>query len=379
MNIMLEKLFWFLILILIYIFFGYPFLLKCLFLLKPSRASIDDKYTPSVSIILSVYNEEGIIREKIKNFLSLDYPQGLLEMVIISDNCTDKTEEFIKSFNCSRIKLLVQERRSGKTPAINRGVSVAKGDVLVFTDANSILRKDAVMKLVRHFSDPRIGLVSGRSIYLDSQRRTEEVSGLYRKYEESIKRSEGRVSSIVGADGAIYALRRELFEPLNPNYINDFIHPIQVVLKGYRAINETEAICTEIIDETNKDELRRQTRIMAQSWLIYFSQIGRLIEKKKWVYAWEFTSHKFLRWITLPIMFLLFIVTIILFKQGALFQWALLLQIIFFLSVVFGWRDSKIKWLRFSYFFFLIHFSALLGLYNFLSGNVYVTWNPRDN
>lgn len=376
---MAESLFWFLILTLLYIFLGYPFLLKCIFLLKPSKGSIDDKYMPPVSIILSVYNEENVIREKIQNFLSLDYPKELLELVIISDHCTDKTEEFIKSFNCNRIKLLVQERRSGKTPAINRGVSVATGDVLVFTDANSMFDKDAVMKLVRHFGDPRIGLVSGRSIYLDSQGRNEEVSGLYRKYEESIKRGESCVSSIVGADGAIYALRRELYEPLNPNYINDFIHPIQVVLKGHKSINDTNAICSEVIDrEADKDELRRQTRIMAQSWLIYFSQIGQLIKKMKWVYIWELTSHKFLRWITLPIMFLLFIVTIILFKQGAPFQVVFFLQIIFLFSIIFG-RRRKVKWLRFSYFFFLIHFAALLGLYNFLSGNVYVTWNPRDD
>ena len=376
---MIENLFWFFTFTLIYIFIGYPLILKCIASLKTFRPAYRNNYTPTISIILSVYNEEQVIVEKVNNFLSLDYPHESIEMIIISDKCTDKTEELIRLFNCRRIKLLVQDRRSGKTPAINRGVSVATGDVLVFTDANSIFMKDALKILVRHFDDPKVGLVSGRSIYLDSRNRKEEISSLYRKYEESIKKAESRVSSIVGADGAIYALRRELYEPLNPRYINDFIHPIQVVLKGYKAINDTKAICSEVIDEqADKDELRRQTRIMAQSWLIYFSQIGQLIRKMKWTYFWELTSHKFLRWIALPVMFILFIFTIMLFKQGALFQVAFFLQIIFLCSIIFG-RRRKAKWLQFSYFFFLIHFAALLGLYNFLSGNIYVTWNPRNN
>jgi len=351
--------------------------LKFIVIFKSSQKAFQDNYKPPVSIILSVYNEERVIKEKIKNFLSLEYPRELLELIIISDKCTDKTEEFIKSFNCKRIELLFQSRRSGKTEAINHGVSVAKGDVLVFTDANSLFRKDAVKILARHFDDPKVGLVSGRSVYLDSQGRNEEISSLYRNYEESIKSAESLVYSIVGADGAIYALRKELFEPLNPNYINDFIHPIQTVLKGFRAIKDHEAVCHEIIDdEEYKGELRRQTRIMAQSWLIYFSQIGVLIKSMKWVYAWEITSHKFLRWITLPILFLLFILTLLLIDKGAFFQWAFSFQIIFFCSIFLG-RMRFMKWIRFSYFFFLIHFASLLGLYHLLAGNVYITWNPR--
>ena len=378
-KLMIEYLFWFLTLLLIYIFLGYPFILKCIALFKATRVDHEVNYSQSVSVILSVYNEEKIIKDKIDNFLSLDYPHNLLEMVIISDQCTDKTEEIIKSFKSDRIKLLIQKNRSGKTSALNRGVFSAKGSILLFTDANSMFSKDAVKILVRHFSNSRIGLVSGKSIYLNSQNANDEISGLYHRYEETIKTLESQVSSIIGSDGAIYALRKSLFEPLNPKYINDFIHPIQVVLKGYKAINDIKAICTENInDEYGNCELHRQTRIMAQSWLIYLSQIGKLLKKRELTYAWELTSHKFLRWFTLPIIFLLLILTIVLFNQSILFKMSLFFQIIFLFSVFLGWI-WKINFLRGAYLFFLIHLAALIGLYSVMFGNLYIIWNPRNN
>lgn len=375
---MAETLFWSSLFILLYTFLGYPIVLKCIASLNSNKHHLKKKYTPSVSIILSVYNEENVIKEKIDNFLSLDYPEELLEMVIVSDQCTDRTEKIIKSFNCKRIKLLIQERRSGKTMALNRGVLAAKGDVLIFTDANSMFDKDAVRKLVRHFTYPRIGLVSGKSVYLDSCYKHEEIGGTYRRYEEMIKEKESKAYSIVGADGAIYAMRKELYEPLKPEYINDFIHTIYVVLKGYRAISEPEAICREVIDETYKGELHRQIRIMAQSWLIYFSQIGKLIAKREWVFAWELTSHKFLRWLTIPFMITLFITTTFMFKEGKFYQMLFIYQSVFIFFVLFG-RILRGRLMRAPYMFTLLHVASLLGFFKYLKGKIYVTWNPRND
>jgi len=373
-----EAVFWLSVFILAYTFIGYPFILKCIVLLRRPAISPTGAFTPSVSILLSVYNEENIIKEKIQNFLSLDYPRELLEMVIVSDKCTDKTEEIIHSFNCDRIRLLVQENRSGKTLALNRAVGEAKGDILIFTDANSMFDKDAVKKLVRHFADPQIGLVSGRSIYLDSLNRSEDLGGAYRKYEEMIKEDESSVASIVGADGAIYALRKELYEPLRPEYINDLIHPIQVVLKGYRAVSEPQAVCREVIDETHSGELRRQTRIMAQSWLIFCTQIGRLLRKMKLVYAWEFASHKFLRWLTIPVMIALFITTAFMFEEGKFYQMIFISQLIFLSLALFGGR-LKSGFMRMPYMFALLHVAAVFGFFKYLTGSIYTTWNPRNN
>lgn len=375
---MIETMFWLSISLLAYTFFGYPIILKCIASLRKCEISADGGFTPSVSIVLSVYNEENVIKEKIQNFLSLDYPPELLEMVIVSDKCTDKTEEIIRSFCCERIRLLVQEKRSGKTMALNRGVTGANGEILIFTDANSMFNTDAVRKLVRHFADPKIGLVSGRSVYLDSLNQNEELSGTYRKYEEMIKEDESKVASIVGADGAIYAMRKSLYDPLPPEYINDLIHPIQVVLKGYRAVSESQAVCREVIDETHSSELRRQTRIMAQSWLIFCTQIGKLLRKMKLVYAWELTSHKFLRWLTIPVMIALFVTTAFMFEEGKFYQMIFISQIIFLSLALFGGR-LKSGFMRLPYMFTLLHVAAVFGFFKYLTGNIYTTWNPRNN
>jgi cellulose synthase/poly-beta-1,6-N-acetylglucosamine synthase-like glycosyltransferase len=377
MNAM-EFVFWACVFILLYSFIGYSLILRFLVAFWPQKHQIDDKHFPSVSIVLSVYNEADVIKEKIENFLALDYPEDRFEFVIVSDQCSDKTEEIIRSFSNSRIKLLIQEVRSGKTLNLNRGVTESNGEVIVFTDANSMFDSDAVKKLVRHFVDPVVGLVSGRSVYIDSVNNNEEIGGAYRRYEEMVKEKESSLASIVGADGAIYALRKDLYEPLDPKYINDFIHTIQVELKGKRAISEPEAICQEVVDETYDDELGRQTRMMAQSWLVFFTQIGKLIACRRYLYVFEFLSHKVLRWVSLPLMMMVFITNVFLVSDGYIYLIILCFQSLFYLLAIKG-RKAKSGFIRVPFFFVLIQYASLLGLYRLLSGNTYTTWNPRND
>ncbi|MFQ5456311.1 MAG: glycosyltransferase family 2 protein [Nitrospirota bacterium] len=380
---MIEVVFWISLFLISYSFIGYPLLLKLIVIINKHREiqsnSNDTDFTSFVSIILSVYNEENVIKKKINNFFELDYPKNLIELIIISDGSTDNTENIIKSFNSERIKLVVQKKRSGKTMALNKGVLISEGDILVFTDANSMFDKCAIKKLIRHFRDPLIGLVTGKIIYFNfADGKKETISGLYQRYEEILRGEESKVASIVGADGAIYAFRKKLYEPLRSEYINDLTHPIQTVLKGYKAVLDSEAICMEEIDSPYEGEFKRQTRIMSQAFLVYISYIGKLLSNKKWLYAWELTSHKLLRWLSLLWMTGLFFTTIILFKSGLIFQSLLILQITFLLLIVSG-AYSNIEFLKFPYCFFLIHLASLAGIYNFLLGKTFVTWEPRKN
>lgn len=370
--------FWLCGALLFYTFIGYPFLLSFLAVLKPKVHTIDEEYLPSVSIVLSVYNEEDVICEKIENFFAIDYPEDRIEFVIVSDQCDDRTEEIIESLKNNRIKLLIQENRSGKTLNLNRGVCEANGEIVVFTDANSMFDQAAVKKMVRHFADPEVGLVSGRSIYLDSKADNEELGGFYREYEEFIKKYESATSSIVGADGAIYALRKDIYEPLEPKYINDFIHTIQSVLNGYRAISEPAAICREVVDENYEDELGRQTRMMAQSWLVFFTHIGELLRRQRYFYVFEFCSHKLLRWLVFPLMILLLVANVFLVFVSTSYLIPLSLQVLFYVLTVKG-RHAKSGLLRVPFFFVLVHYASLLGLYRLFTGNTYTTWNPRND
>lgn len=375
---MSSIIFWVSLVLLLYTFIGYPLVLRFFAALKNQNPSLNDGFRPSVSVVLSVYNEEAVIKAKIQNFLALEYPSDQLELIIVSDNCSDRTNEIIRSCENERIKLLIQQERSGKTKNLNRAVAEARGDILVFTDANAMFDPDAIQKLTRNFFDPSVGLVSGKSVYLDPVTGNSTTGGAYRRYEDFIKGGESRVVSIVGADGAIYAMRKALYEPLKSEYINDFIHTIQVILKGFRSVSDDEAICREVAEETGSGEFRRQTRIMAQSWLVFLTQIGKLISSGSFSYAWALISHKFMRWITIPLMVLLLLSSIASLETGIFFQGILLFEMLFLLLVVCGGRLKK-GISRVIYLFTLLHLAAMFGLYKYLSGNMYTTWNPRNN
>jgi cellulose synthase/poly-beta-1,6-N-acetylglucosamine synthase-like glycosyltransferase len=373
---MAETLFWTSFFLMVYAFAGYPALVGLLAAAKGKKPLSDTGYTPTVSILLSVYNEESVILAKMNNFLQLDYPPDKIELIVVSDGCTDNTEAIVDSFDIPQISLFIQNQRGGKTLALNCGAKEANGEILMFTDANSMFAPDAVQKLVRHFSDPAVGLVSGRSLYLDPQSRVEQSGGAYRRYEDFIKQQESRTVSIVGADGAIYAMRKTLYTPLPPQHINDFIHPMQVTAKGFRAIHEPGAVCTEVIDTDTAGEMNRQTRIMAQSWLIVFSQSPNLLKAGCFGYLWAILSHKVLRWLTLPLMVLLFIASIWLAKSSPVFQLALAAQLLFYFLTALGWNMSR-GLLKIPAMFILLHTAAMFGLFKLATGQAYTTWNPR--
>lgn len=372
-----EIIFWITLVLLLYTFIGYPLIIRILAVVFGTATQPDDTFLPAVSIILSVYNEEDVIEAKIANFLDIDYPDQKLDFVIISDCCSDRTDELIHLHANQRVRHLIQKKRSGKTKNLNRGVSEAQGEILVFTDANAMFDRDAVRKLVRHFTDPAVGLVSGKSVYYNADGSVTS-GGAYRRYEDFIKEAESRVGGIIGADGAIYALRKAYYAPLPVQYINDFVHPIQVVLTGGRVISDEEAICREEAEETGSGELRRQTRIMAQSWLIFLSQFGLLMKGGKLLYLWQFISHKFLRWLTVPLTILLLMANLSLTNNGLLYQAVLIGQLLFMVGVVVGSR-AKGGFVRVPYLFTLLHYAALVGLFKYLTGNMYTTWNPRNN
>jgi hypothetical protein len=369
--------FWITIVLLGYAFFGYPLCLRLLAAFgRPAHG--DAQYTPLTSLILSVYNEEAVIRKKIENFLALEYPADLLELLIISDGCEDRTEEIVSSYTSDRIRLFIQSQRGGKTLALNRGAAEARGEILLFTDANTLFDADAVHNLVRHFADPEVGLVSGASLYYDEQTGITLPTSAYRRYEDLLKAWESLVGGIVGADGAIYALRKNLYEPLIPEHINDLIHPIQVVIRGFRALQDNEAFCREPVDTVECGEMRRQTRIMAQSWRILCSQIGGLLVCGRFLYLWQLLSHKFLRWLTLPLMALLFITTVSLLGHGLWFQICFVGQSLFFALGLVGFRSNG-RIPQIVFLFLLLHLAAVTGFIRYLRGTTYVTWSPRDN
>jgi cellulose synthase/poly-beta-1,6-N-acetylglucosamine synthase-like glycosyltransferase len=364
----MSAIFWVSFILLIYPVFLFPALLTLLPKKRIKLPKDGGGELPSVSILVSVYNEEAVIEQKIANFLDLDYPDDLLELLIISDGSSDNTDNLVRACPSDRVRLLRQEERQGKTRALNRAVAEAGGDILFFSDADSMLKKDCLKKLVRPFNDGRVGLVSGRSVYLDKQG-AETTGSLYRRFEEWMKEKEGYLYGIVGADGAVYAMRRELYTPLLPEFINDLLHPIQVVTAGKMAVTVPDALVLEPAPEMDsRSEFARQTRIMAQSWLVFIRHTGSIIKNGRFGFFWEFASHKVLRWLSLPFMFL-----------AALTSWCFFALTVLLCGLAFwgakgrGGRIARIAWL-----FILQGAAALNGLFRLLKGDKFVTWAPRN-
>ncbi len=337
---------------------------------------------PRVSILLSVYNEEAVIQAKIENFLALEYKADRLELLIISDQSTDATESIIAQYSHDpRIRLLRQEKRGGKTQALNRAAQEARGDILFFTDADSMLHPQALAPLIQPFIQSSIqahmqpvGLVSGRSVYKDALGQ-ESTGSLYRRYEEWIKQYEGQLFGIVGADGAIYALRKELYTQLPTRIINDLAHPIQVVLAGQQALAQPTALVYEPAED-NEAAFARQTRIMAQSWHVFFTYARPLWKAKRWGFLWQCISHKVLRWLALLWLLGFGIATLGSISHGGIWpSLGLLALLSLLLAAALGERARSLG--RICRLFLLQSAAGLYGLVRLCQGEAFVTWTPK--
>ncbi len=377
----------------VYAFLGYPLLLllltarkspnepACLFGCEGRDSGLEpeqrDNTLPSFSVLLAVHNEEAAIKRKMENFLALDYPSYRLEMLIVSDGSSDATDDIVSSFAgnaCGRIRLLRQKERQGKTEALNMAALRATGKILLFTDADALFRPDCAMRLAEAFADPEVGLAGGRSIYVDELGR-ESDKGIYRRYEEWIKEKEGRLYGIIGADGAVYAMRRELYTELNKERITDLAHPVEVVLAGKKAIGAPEALVFEKDESSGQEELARQTRIMAQSWLIVFHYFIPLVKRGRIGYLWQLLSHKPLRWLTLPLLCIAGLAALL--AGGFLAQFTLVGLAALAVAAFWGGTKNGGRLTRLARLFLIQHAAAVYGLVRLLRGDKFVIWTPR--
>ena len=287
-----DLLFWLGLAALGYAYVGYPLLLG---LLAPvfGQAFRQAEQEPSVSLIVAAHNESEVIGEKLANTLSLDYPADRLQLIVISDASTDSTEEIVRGCSDPRVALLRQEQQGGKSAALNRGVEAATGEVLVFSDANSMFAPGAVRALVRRFADPKVGAVSGELVYEADQAHTGE--GIYWRYEQVVKALESRMGRLLGANGAIFAMRRELVPQLHPLDVNDFRLPYQALLEGRAAVLAREATATERAAPSPGGEMARKVRIMSRALPMFFSLFPRTLRAGRPLVAWQLLSHKILR------------------------------------------------------------------------------------
>ncbi len=375
---MLASLFYISAFLLLYAYVLYPVVLIALSPSQPRRDGADDDSAgntaaPRLSVIVAAYNEERCIAHKIENFLSCRY-SGDAEMIVLSDGSSDRTAEIAESMASERVRVIRQRERRGKGVAVNAGANAARGEVLVFTDANAMFAADALEKVARPLRDKSIGLVTGVSRYPG-----ETMGSAYQRYEQMLKGLESRLGVVAGADGALYAMRRDLFKPLDPALINDFVHPIVASLAGAQSVMAGDAIALEEFSAAG--EFARQVRMVSQAALVYFRLLPELIARRRWRSILVLSSHKMLRWLTAPLLAIGVIATVPLARHGRTFRVVLGMEILFALIAAIGMvasrRGTEGK-ATFAYQFVALNCAQAIGLWRCFCGEVPVVWKPRN-
>ena len=369
------------LLIPVYVYVGYPI---TLWILTRGRLESSHKIAqiePSVTLVISCYNEASVINDKVQNALALDYPREKLTILVVSDGSDDGTDEIVAGFSDQGVRLIRQEGRQGKTMGLNLALTRVASDVVVFSDANALYEPDAIRKLVRNFADEQVGYVVGAALYTDSQKGASAFNeSLYWRYELAIKGMESRLHSVVGGDGAIYAIRASLWQPLHEKDINDFVNPLQIIARGYRGVFEPEARCYEETAGNFDREIERKERIVNRSirgLLRVKAVMNPLISG---IFAWEVISHKLLRWL-IPVFLILGVTgSAILGLLGFwLFQVVTLGTVIVLgLALAGHLQRDKQKlsvWLSVPYYFVMVNLYAVRGIARALRGDTQVTWN----
>lgn len=383
----IETLFWLSLSVIVYSYPGYPtllwFLSRFSIRARSQRAETGEENLPSVTLIISAYNEEKVIGEKINNALSLEYPKDLLEIVVVSDGSDDRTTEIASQFAAMGIRLLHYEKRTGKTACLNKAVPLATRKIIVFSDANSSYDKHALKALVRPFQDSTVGFVTGWTRYgSGGDPITANPISFYAKLELVTKELESIVGSCVGADGAIFAIRKELFIPLEEYDINDFVIPMSIIRQGYRGVLERKAFCFENTAGGTKREFHRQVRIASRTIRAIMNYHNLLNPLRFGFFSIQLLSHKLSRLLVPLFMVLLLVSNLPLASTGGFYLMVLTGQVLLYggasatnlvprTGVLSRLADAAQT-------FVVINMAIVLAWAKYLRGETYTTWSPTQ-
>ena len=374
----LPLIFWACFFLVAYTYLLYPavvFLASSAARLWPRVRVAREAGSPSVSLIIPAHNEERHLPAKLANLAALEYPKDRLEVLFVSDGSTDATNDILgRAAAGGDITLLALPVRGGKSSALNQAVPRARHDILVFSDAATLFAPDAVSKLVRHFADPRVGVVCG-ALQFQASAESRQTEGLYWRYESRLRLMESRIGVTLTASGAIYALRRACFVPLSADtLVEDLVVPMTARRLGFRVLYDPEARGTDFAASTVAGEFSRRVRIATGS----FRALGGLLRSPlDPVTAFAFVSHKLLRW-TLPFLLIGMLVTSAALLEAPLYRALFVLQVLFYgwglAGYLFRPRIQGIRFALVAYYLLAIHLAFLVGFVRYLSGRREIEW-----
>lgn len=383
-----EILFFFCLFIILYSYVGYGFLLwiivriKKLFTRRPDDA-MSPADLPLVTLVVAAYNEADFITDKINNSLSLDYPKDKLRLLFITDGSTDGTNRLVSEFK--EVQVLHSPERRGKVAAIHRAMDHVKTPIVIFSDANTLLNREAIRMIVRHYRSPKVGGVAGEKKIMTSgnDKSAGSGEGLYWKYESFLKKLDAELYTVVGAAGELFSVRTELYEhPDTSVLLDDFIISLRVCKKGYRIAYEPGAYAMETPSSSMAEEQKRKIRISAGAFQSMVMLRSLLNIFKYPLLSFQYISHRVLRWTLCPLFLpvvLLLNVYLVYVKGGPVYIFLLAAQLIFYLAALVGWilsiNNIKAKILYAPYYFVFLNVSLYLGFVRYLKGNQTVLWD----
>ena len=380
-KLMIAIVFLISILLVFYVYVIYPLAAALLgrIMSRPVRKAMCE---PMVTVVIAAHNEEVSIGPTIENKLAMDYPQEKLEVLVISDGSTDQTDAIVGRFAARNVRLLRQEPRAGKTSALNLATPQATGEIIVFSDANSIYAPDALTKLVANFNDPEVGYATGNMIYANPDGTTiGEGCGTYMRYENWLREKETRLGSVVGVDGGIDAMRKVIFRPMNPDQLPDFVQPLKVVEQGYRVVYEPEALLCESTLKDARDEYRMRVRVSLRAFWALFDMRNLLTPWHNPLFAWQLWSHKVLRYICFVFLIAAYASNALLLSESFLYRTLFALQnggyVIAFAAPFLERNGMKSRAFTFAHYFLLLNLAAAHAFGKFILGKKQVIWTPR--
>ena len=377
----MELFFWLSSILILYIYVGYPILLK--FLPKRVSAQVsEENISPSITVIIPAFNEAASIESTIKNKLEQHYPAELIQVIVISDESEDATDEIVNqiALNDHRVSLIRQSPRQGKTAGLNLAIPQAKGEIIIFSDANSHYHPDAIQQLVNCFKDDSVGYVTGKMVYVNTDGSLNgDGCSAYMKYENYMRALETQTSSIVGVDGGIDAIRKSLYQPMNADQLPDFVLPLKVITQGKRVVYCETALLNEESLSSSQKEFRMRVRVSLRAYWAMYDMKHLFNPSEYGLFTLQLISHKLLRYLAFIPLIMAFVANGLITGDSVFYSTTFLLQIIFYGAAAFvALNDgTKNKFLGLAHYFCLINIASAMAFFKFVKGEKIVLWKPR--
>ncbi len=375
----MAQLFWFFAAVIIYVYFGYPLLLKFRLLGGPAPWR-RGQAKPLITVIVAAHNEECVIESKIRNLLSSDYPRERVEVLIGSDGSSDNTEDIVRKFAGHGVGLISFPQHQGKSAIQNGLVAEASGSILVFTDADCTLSEDALSCLVENFADEQVGLVSGIPRYQNvRETNVSENESIYLRYETWLRTQESNFGLLAMASGSLFAMRRSLWKPLDPHVGDDFALPLQVALMRMRTVLDSRAIAVTRLTQNQPDSMfRLKIRIVSKDLRALLANRRILNPFRYREIAISLWSHKLLRWFVPYFLMALFTSNIFLYHLH-FYRAVFLAQLVFYGTALVGFalRNNRLAFPLFiPMSFCIVNLASLVGTAKYLFGRKSGKWKP---